>query len=378
MNQPTTFMSARIGELQYRLVFGDHSALAEFWDNVTAEGTPLVEPIADDAGHVLVTFLWRASLPCTAVGLDGEVFGRDVAPAQMTQLLDTDVWYKTYRFPADLRATYMLVPHTDPIDVAAIDADDDDAMVVYMSTRQSDPLNQQLFVPPHGAAISSFSLPAVPQQPYLTEQSAIPKGIVHEYPFRSSVFNNERTIAVYTPPDYRPDGKPYPLLVLFDGGAYLRDGPVPTVLDNLLAEQRVPPVVAVGMYNAYPPQREYELACNPLMVEMLQHELSGGFGWTPNQLARDQTNEPEWLARQVIRRPLLPVRFFLAVGRFETTVYDTYMPTQLTNSRHMRNVLQAKGYDVQYIEYPGAHDFIWWQSMLAEGLLALLGSGGRG
>lgn len=398
MNHEAPLMSARMGELQYSLVFGDESALDQFWDDVIAEGTPLVEPIPDDR-HMLVTFVWRAHEPVTTVGIDGEVFGWEVVSAQMTRLLDTDLWYKTYRFPADLRATYMLAPHTDP-------------------------LNRQPFASPHGPAMSSFSLPMAPPQPYLAEQSSSPKGKVQEHPFRSAVFNNERTIAVYTPPNYHSTGEPFSLLVLFDGGAYLQAGPTPTILDNLLAEQRLPPLVAVGIYNAYTPQREYELACNPLMVEMLQRELvpwlheryhithdplqtliggssygglaasfvalhwperfghaislSGGFGWTPDQLQRDQANEPEWLARQVIQRPRLPIRFFLAVGRLETTVYDNYMPTQLTNSRHMRNVLQAKGYDVHYVEYPGAHDFIWWHSMVVEGLLALLGTPASG
>src|SRR3712207_3576869 len=108
-------ISPRISALQYALLFGDESALDQFWEAAAAEGTPLIELIPDDTRHVLVTFLWRAREPIATVGVDGEVFGAEIAPNQMARLLDTELWHKTYRFPRDLRATYMLAPHTQPV-----------------------------------------------------------------------------------------------------------------------------------------------------------------------------------------------------------------------------------------------------------------------
>jgi enterochelin esterase family protein len=39
----------------------------------------------------------------------------------------------------------------------------------------------------------------------------------------------------------------------------------------------------------------------------------------------------------------------------------------------MYEALRAKHYKVHYTEFSGGHDYINWQGMLAEGLMALLG-----
>ena len=46
--------------------------------------------------------------------------------------------------------------------------------------------------------------------------------------------------------------------------------------------------------------------------------------------------------------------------------------TMLIASRHLRDVLQAKGYTVQLQEIDGGHDFFNWQAALPDGLTALL------
>ncbi len=45
----------------------------------------------------------------------------------------------------------------------------------------------------------------------------------------------------------------------------------------------------------------------------------------------------------------------------------------LESSRHMRDVLLAKGYEVHYREFVGGHDYLSWRGLLADGLIALLG-----
>lgn len=44
----------------------------------------------------------------------------------------------------------------------------------------------------------------------------------------------------------------YPLLVLLDGRTYTGPVPMPTILDNLIAASRIPPVVAVFIGNTEP------------------------------------------------------------------------------------------------------------------------------
>jgi enterochelin esterase-like enzyme len=46
----------------------------------------------------------------------------------------------------------------------------------------------------------------------------------------------------------------------------------------------------------------------------------------------------------------------------------------LEPSRHMLDVLLAKGYEVHYQENVGGHDYLSWRGGLADGLIALVGN----
>jgi enterochelin esterase family protein len=61
----------------------------------------------------------------------------------------------------------------------------------------------------------------------------------------------------------------------------------------------------------------------------------------------------------------VPLRFYLDAGAFEFQ--------QVKANLHMRDVLVAKGYDVDYRTFPGGHDYFWWRETIADGLISLLG-----
>ena len=42
---------------------------------------------------------------------------------------------------------------------------------------------------------------------------------------------------------------------------------------------------------------------------------------------------------------------------------------------HMRDVLQAKGYFVHYVEFNGGHEYLSWRGTLSDALLVLVGKG---
>jgi hypothetical protein len=104
-------ISPRLRMLQQAFQQGAADALSAFWQLIARNGTPLVEPIADDPDSSLVSFLWRATEPIHNVVVAGWLVPFDVTQNQMTQLLDTDLWYITYRMPNALRATYFLSPN---------------------------------------------------------------------------------------------------------------------------------------------------------------------------------------------------------------------------------------------------------------------------
>ena len=87
----------------------------------------------------------------------------------------------------------------------------------------------------------------------------------------------------------------------------------------------------------------------------------------------DATTEVNWMAKQFLAQPKLPVRFDMEAGVFEVGRNgkggDILEPT-----RALRDVLLAKGYEVHYQQFVGGHDGLSWRGMLADGLITLLGA----
>lgn len=93
--------------------------------------------------------------------------------------------------------------------------------------------------------LSTIHLPESSAQPFIQPRTAIPAGTVHHYHAASAELNNERDYWVYLPPAYSENAGPYPVAIFLDGQIYNTDIPTPVILDNLLAEGRIPPLVAV-------------------------------------------------------------------------------------------------------------------------------------
>ena len=66
------------------------------------------------------------------------------------------------------------------------------------------------------------------------------------------------------------------------------------------------------------------------------------------------------------------LKFYMDAGSFEVDTSGGGGAI-LEPSRHMRDVLLAKGYQVHYRENVGGHDYLSWRGSLADGLIALLG-----
>jgi enterochelin esterase family protein len=335
----------------------------------------------------------------------------------MALLPGTDVWYRTYRLRADTRSEYRLAENDSLAPLGTAQAP------LPTAERQAgwglDPRNRRPF-PAHQPYASSFALPAAPPQPWIDPRLGVPAGRLDHHRVASAALGNERDVSVYTPPGYDADpaAGPYPLLILFDRQAYLSDAPTPTILDNLTAAGRLPPLVGVFVGNAEPGARSRELPCHPPFVRFLVEELlpwvrgryrvtadpartvvggasfgglassfaalerpdvfgnvlsqSGSYWWSP---AGDA--ECEWLTRRYAERARVPVRFYLEVGliedRFARPAGCLGNPGQLLANRRLRAVLRAKGYPVRYAEFCGGHHFLCWRGSLADGLLALLG-----
>jgi enterochelin esterase family protein len=399
--------SPRLAALQQDLQAAKPGALQAFWDGL--KRAPLVEPIPAEPRYAYVTFVCRAKdgdgNPAVACPLNIA----KPAEGRMERLADTDLWYKTYRIRDDVRMLYSFV--TLP---AAADPDRLTPQVQAELRRSArpDPLNPNRSGP---RKLSLLELPGAAPLKWTARRDGVPAGQLTKSRFKSRILDNERGISVYTPPGYSKDGPPCHLLIVFDRDQYTVDAfaPTPVILDNLASEGKIPPTVAVFIGNV---NRTKELACNDDFADFLARELvpqiradyrvtdkpeevivagaslgglasafaalrhpevfgkvlsqSGSYWW-----GKPGEEEFEWLTRQFVSSPKLPVRFYLEVGLWEAGIGKLHAPTQVAANRHLRDVLRAKGYEVTYSEFSSNHDFFYWRGTFADGLRALVDAG---
>ena len=419
MSATVTITSPRVATLRADLAAGQPDALAAFWREIAASGAPLIEPIPSDVRHRLVTFVYRAA-DAANVAVHGFLSGFDPARNQLHRLEGTDLWYRTYRARSDTRTTYRFAPN-DPM----IPLDEDPNGEEREAAWRTDPLNPQTFFFSEDSATpyvpdathSVLTLPDAPSLARCTPRPDVPHGQVETHRLHSAVLGNERRIWVYTPPAYAPERGPYVSAVFFDGHCYQRLIPTPTLLDNLLADGRLPPVIAIFV-DSLGKTRGVELPCNEQFALFVAQELmpwareryavtrdpsltvvagvslgglaaafvglrhselfgnvlsqSGSF-WRPVGVPADDAPESEWLVRQFVAAPRLPLRVYLDAGLLENRASAPFRPSVLQSNRHLRDVLALKGYPLHYAEFAGGHDFPCWQGTLADGLVALLG-----
>jgi enterochelin esterase family protein len=410
-------MSARLISLAASARSDSAGAVARFWSDIRQSGSPLVEPIPGDSASLLVTFLYRGDTATRNVVLfRGPRVTQNIGDNPFTPLAGTDVWYRSYVIRRDARFTYLVGANVDlsPQDPAnpgelfrRLRAFSLDSLNPRRDPPPGDPLPSRL--PPFHEH-SAVELPDAPPQPWVAPRPGVPAGKVEKFKLQSTLLKNERDIAVYTPPGYDRSAAPLGLLILFDGEWYLTLVPTPTILDNMLADRKIPPLVAVFVDN---PSRGAELHCNPVFADFLASELvpwireryavaddpartiltgssAGGLASTCAALAHPERfgnvlsqsgaywwrpmtpgEEPEWVLRQVRTGPRRPVRFYLNIGRFEdVTVLDGR--TMLSVNQHLRDALREKGYEVHFTEFTGGHEYLNWKGMLSDGLIALL------
>jgi len=411
--------SPRMDALRKQAASGNADIKA-FWEQVTAEGTPLVEPSERDPQHQLVTFLWRGTSETRNVFVNGsfKIGGRYPLDYVFHQIPLTDVWYLTVRLPTGARFTYGL-SENDPLVFTGFQPE-------RYATTEADPLNPHRWgCAPDATRYDCQSMAeikgAVPQ-PWTVQNSNVAAGTIEKQKIHSELLKNEHDLSIYLPAGYKANATPYDLVVIFDESAYMTKVPTPLILDNLIAASKISPTVAVLIANPTQETRNQELPPNPKFADFLAKELipwihahynvtddpgktvvagsslgglaaayagykhpevftnvlcqSGSFWWAPNHsgaIPDGVITETGWMAKQFIASSKLPLRFYLDAGSFEFDSNGTGGGI-LETSRDMRNVLLAKGYEVHYQQFVGGHDYLSWRGTFADGLMDLIGT----
>ena len=398
-------MSPRMGQLAARVGSGDKEAVERFWSDLKVEGTPIYEP-GGEARTSLVTFVWRGDGETrnAIVNFDAEP---DFKNLRMDRLPNTDVWYKTFRLPSQAQFYYQLSPND-----SLIPFDDVKDWGERVKTFAGDPLNSKGIT--IGTQRFSFAiLPGAPRIDAYRERSEVAKGKFDPggrgaYMIKAKALGDHRTW-IYTTPGLKPG--PANLVVFIDGSGAWQILPSVRMFDNLFHDKKIGPTVALYTDS---PDRNRDLACSDAYLDFLTKELLpwvrekykvkfsgkqtvisgrslGGLFAGYASLRRpdlfgnammqspslwwgaERDGENEWLTRQFVSSKRVSARFFVAPGLFETQTNSRTSISILFSSRHFRDVLKAKGYDVTYRDVTGGHDPLNWEVSLPEAIEQYLG-----
>lgn len=403
--------SRLLADLQRHVLAGDTVALARFWEAVASRTTPLVDSLPGDSNHVLATFVFQGTSDTRDVVL---VAGPDgIAPftdrrSYLRHLPGTDLWYVSHHLARDGEFFYQFSVNPPPVVGEPQPAR-------LRQTLTADPLNPLQYPEPGDPMAASghgsiARMPGVPPNPWLDRRDGVPEGVVQSDTIHSRILGGTRRVSIYATP-----GVPLRdanVAVFLDGGIYVNRIPTPAILDNLYAARKITPTVAVFVDNGGARsddyyfsdafdrfladellpwvERKYGVKPEPARTVVCGASLGGlasvyaalrrpdAFGkalsesgafWVPGRGSEDQ--EPEWLARFIARAPRSNAFLYLTVGSNEFTVAGE--TTLLASNRHLRDILQLKGYAYRYVEVPGDHEPVNWRRVLPEGLMAVLG-----
>lgn len=381
-----------------------------FWAEVEKDGLPLIEPLPpaeDGTEQVLMTFLVRGARS-NAMLLGAPTNDHE----KLIRLGESNIWYRSFAIPATTRLSYRIAP-----DVPVLPEGGRAAREAILAQVQADPYNKSAFPPDAPDRFNQWSrveLPGAPTQPGIGKTPER-VGEVKSERFRSAILNNDREVAIYTPSGFDPQSPDTVVLVMLDGVEYRQLVSLPTILDNLIADGQLPQVVVLFVDSIDSTIRSHELTANPDFGQAIATELlpwaeqklglktvpertviagssygglsasatslahpdrfgaaiamSGSFWWSP---PGTPAADPRHIAAQVLKEERQPVRFFLSAGLFEYGRSDRTAGI-LETSRQLRDLLQAKGYEVAYREYAAGHDYFAWQGVIGDGLLTLFG-----
>ena len=390
--KPVSFDSPTI----QRLINANEIQTKQFWDSISIKGTPMIE-VSQDTNCLLLTFLYRNRRSDIQVSFDIKNLDNDscYGDMQLKQIENSDIWFRTYRIPKDLTFSYCYsvkskteINHiTDSFNINRI---------------------------PIGAikdfSYNSFDYFLDTTKVWFYINKYVKSGSVTEFDLESKILKNNRIVKVYKPYGYN-DSIVYPVIVIFDQSLYIDRVPLPTILDNLIAANKILPCVAIMVDNQPKERRNKELPLYKPFADFVALELMpwahenfkvtkdpdktivagvsyGGlaasfialnysniFGNVLSQSGsywrglKHVDENPKWLIQQYKSSSKLPIRFYMDCGLQETFSWN--YGNFIGCHREMRDVLKSKGYELYYQEFQSGHDWTGWRKTLPDGLIVL-------
>lgn len=337
---------------------------------------------AQSSGHPLiegnrVTFLWRGtSAPC----LMDDLHNWEEHPQKMTRI-SRMLWSCSFDLPRNAYLEYFFFDPANKI-------------------RLRDPLNPKRVWNGVGGYNHFFYMPEAAPSLLTIKQRNVAKGrvTIKSVEIWMVAHTGHRRVHLYHP----PTKERVPLLVVYDGLDYLRRGRLNTIVDNLIAQKRIRPIAMVFL-SSDGSRRGLEYSCSDATLAWLEHEVLpmakqelnlldpkketgafgvlgasfGGlmafytglrlpeiFGRVISQSAVFETDGRDFVAVELIRHAPARPRVSMDIGRLDFLLDD---------NRRMVRLLRENGFDVDYREHGGAHNFTSWRDHVHSGLERMFG-----
>lgn len=408
-----------IKRLKSKIQSDGKNAVNEFLEFLKERGNPIIETIKDERENSLVTIFHYAEQPINNVLimtpiLPGVTEG-NIQDHLLHPIGDTNLWYATYKVRNDIKFTYSLFPN----DSLVIDCKE------RVKNMKADKFNKnKLTFNRPGTSIVEISyveMSNCDKNFWAEERLDIPKGTITKHEFESSYFIEPRVVNVYKPYGYSEDLAPYGFITLTDGHDYINVLKAEQVLNNLIADKKIPPIVAIFVDST--DKRSQELSCNDLFCSSVANEMipwlrekynlsedpkkaiigglslggltatymglnhshvfgnvlckSGSFWYKPIESDEKQQYQGEvgkrdlepncWMSEQIKLSTKLPLKFYVTVGVLE------HRKAMIKNALDVKNTLEDLGYQVEFEYFKSGHDYLSWGEMLGKGLISLVG-----
>ncbi|MGA7305944.1 MAG: alpha/beta hydrolase-fold protein [Rhodothermales bacterium] len=359
--------------------------LEAFWNDVADEGTPLLP------NDTTMVFLYRGPGERVRVSGDMTHWAEEIP---LERIAGTDLFAGEGHGPSDALFEYSLLI-------------DDDF-----------PVADQLNAYKVGSGFGYLSEVAMPDYVYHPALIEVRDGRLGGYDrvtrhvLPAGIMGYEKEIHVYIPPGYAATNEDYPTVYIQDGRDYIEFAHTPSVIDWLIERDLIAPVVAVfisppNRHGQGEPNRATEYGLNPDYPQWMADELvpyveslyrvrkdpsqrmvAGDsfaglvsvyipferpdvFGIGYGQSGYVSLNR-DTMIKSYAAAEKKPIRLFVDVGTFEHAVGKDWFPHYEINftegNRRFRDVLESKGYDFVYREYPEGHNWGNWRRHIIDAL----------
>lgn len=320
-------------------------------------------------GDTVCHFIYRGT--GNNVTVPGDANEWDVNGFPMNRIPPTDFWYLTKIFEPDARLDYKFVLNG--------------------STWILDPRNPHQVLGGFGPN-SELRMPGYVPAPEIEYYPSILHGTLRDTTYYSINLGNSRTIRVYTPPGYETSSDSFPVVLFHDGLEYVTLAQANNVIDYLIAEDLIDPVIGVFVppvnrtaeyagnqqnqftafiVNEIMPYLDsrYRTQRNPSRRATLGASNGGNIslwlGYTHHEVFGNIAAHSSYIQPSLVsgfqNSPRLDLRLYMDLG-----TYDIGLLIPLV--RGFVPILQSKGYDYRYIEYHEGHSWGNWRAHIDNAL----------